>query len=466
VEFVHTNGINLRTGKPLFHRVPFDEFLAVFRNRLPFPREDDERRRATISALGTTRSIFAARTPNYNDPGEVGYGVIYSPSRAGLIDGALAPLLALRKVKPEHRLAFDFDKVRIDGLSDWMDEQITFRDGPYYWLLVGGPEELPFDLQWMLDAGKATGRIEFDTDDEYAGYAERVARAEQELAGASGPPPVFFWATRHDDTTRLSSWYMCDPLVKKLKADGLAVTYRDAADATVDAFWDEARTWGPRGGLVYTASHGGALPKGDPEQATLQGALVAMDGTVSGTTVDAEASVFPGSVVFNFACYSGGTPRHSDFNHWIPEYNLGEFIPDVPFVAHLHRRMLAHARGPLAAAGHVEPAWVHSFANPANPDEVIRDAALDTEWGERMQPFKTFVNRIVKGYTVGYAMEQFGFLYDQLGNDIARRINRYLRDNPTDAAAEQELRRMATRWISRNDYQNYVVLGDPAVRIG
>ncbi len=62
-------------------------------------------------------------------------------------------------------------------------------------------------------------------------------------------------------------------------------------------------------------------------------------------------------------------------------------------------------------------------------------------------------------------MELFGFLYDQLGNDIARRINRYLRDNPTGSVGEQELRRMATRWISRNDYQNYVVFGDPAARI-
>jgi hypothetical protein len=103
--------------------------------------------------------------------------------------------------------------------------------------------------------------------------------------------------------------------------------------------------------------------------------------------------------------------------------------------------------------------------NPDKPDEVVLDPALDAEWGERMQPFRTFADRIVKGYTVGYAMELFGFLYDQLGNDIARRINRYLRDNPAGTADEQELRKMATRWISRNDYQNYVVFGDPAVRI-
>ncbi|MDR7417548.1 MAG: hypothetical protein QN178_01400 [Armatimonadota bacterium] len=464
MEFISTNGIDLRTGRPVFHRVPFQEFLQVFHNRLPAPREDEERRRATTSALSTTRSIFAATT-NLNDPVAAGYGVVCAPGRVPLLDGALAPLLAWRQVKPEHRLVLDIAQVGIGGLSDWMDEHITFRDGPYYWLLVGGPAELPFDLQWMLDAGKAAGRIEFDDEAEYAAYAERVIRAEQVLAASHGAPPVFFWSTLHDDVTRLSNWYMCTPLVKRLESHGVNVTYREKADATVDAFWSAARAWGTRGGLVYTASHGGMLPNDDAEQPARQGALVAMDGTIEGQQVDRERSAFPHSVVFNFACYSGGTPSHSDFNHWVPEYHLGRYIPQTAFVSRLHRRWVAHPAGPLAAVGHVEPAWLHSFANPDNPDDVMFDAALDTEWGERIQPFRTFTDRLVRGYTVGYAMELFGFLYDQLGNDIARRINRYLRDNPGGAVNEQELRKMATRWISRNDYQNYVVFGDPAVRI-
>jgi hypothetical protein len=464
MEFMHTNGIDLRTGRPVFGRVPFEQFLQVFRDRLPYPREDDDRRRATVSALSTTRSIFAATT-NLNDPVEAGYGVICAPGRAPLLDGELAPLLVLRGVKPEHRLVFDLAQVGLGGLSDWMDDHITFRDGPYYWLLVGGPAELPFDLQWMLDAGKAAGRLEFDDAAGYGAYANRVVRAEQALAAAHGQPPVFFWSTLHDDVTRLSNWYMCTPLVKRLQSNGVAVVYREKADATVEAFWEAASAWGSRGGLVYTASHGGMLPQDDAEQAARQGALVAMDGTIEGRQVDQAASAFPDSVVFNFACYSGGTPSHSDFNHWVPAYNLSQYVPPTAFVSRLHRRLLAHRAGPLAAIGHVEPAWMHSFVNPDKPDEVVLDPALDAEWGERMQPFRTFADRIVKGYTVGYAMELFGFLYDQLGNDIARRINRYLRDNPAGTADEQELRKMATRWISRNDYQNYVVFGDPAVRI-
>jgi hypothetical protein len=258
---------------------------------------------------------------------------------------------------------------------------------------------------------------------------------------------------------------MCDPLVASLRSRGLAVTYAEAADATGAALWKTAEGWGQRGGLVYTASHGGAVPNDDPEQAQLQGCLMAQDDTVTGEQAAKAGGAFGQSVVFNFACYSGGTPSHSDFNHWVPQYRLDQYIPPAPFISHLHHRLLAHPSGPLVCVGHVEPAWVHSFANPANPDEAVRDPSLDAEWGERMQPFRTFVNRLLQGSTVGYAMEQFGFLYNELGNDLARRIDRFVRQGLDPTQVDQELRKMVTRWISRNDYQNYAVFGDPAVRI-
>jgi hypothetical protein len=259
---------------------------------------------------------------------------------------------------------------------------------------------------------------------------------------------------------------MCTPLAASLRKSNLAVEYAEAADATADAFWKKADAWGQRAGLVYTASHGGAVPKDDSEQTTLQGCLMAMDdGTITGDQAKQMKAAFPGSVIFNFACYSGGTPSHSDFSHWVPAFKLDDYIPATPFVSHLHRQLLAHPVGPLVCIGHVEPAWIHSFLNPANPDEVARDPALDAEWGERMQPFQTFVNRISQGYTVGYAMEMFGSLYSEYGNDLAGRIDRFMREAPDHAQIDQELRQMVTRWISRNDYQNYAVFGDPAVRI-
>jgi hypothetical protein len=466
MEVLFTNGVEFETGRPLLDGVPFDDFVAAFGQWVRGSREDEARRRATTTALAATRAARNPTVANPNDPLEVGYGVITSPQTARVLDGPLAPLLALRQVKPQHRLTFDWSQAGVAGLSDWIDEEITFRDRPYYWLLVGGPVELPFDLQWMLDAGKATGRIEFASDDDYAAYADRVVRAEETLPASAGPPPVFVWSPQHDKMTRLSNWYMCDPLVKQLQHEGLAVTYREETDATADAFWTAASGWSPRGGLVYTASHGAAVATSHPDQAALQGCLQDGDGQyITGADVGRVAAAFPNSVVFNFACYSGGTPSSSDFHHWVPQYRLDRYIPDQAFVSALHRHLLAHPRGPLVAIGHVEPAWAYGFTNPHDAHDVVRDPTLDAEWGDRMRPYRTFVDRITGGGTVGYAMEMFGDLYDALGNQIADGIDRLLRHSATGRDLARELRRMAIRWISRNDYQNYVVFGDPAVRI-
>lgn len=465
-EFIFANGVDAQTDRPLWDQIPFDDFLRSFRNRMSFPREEEEKRLASTGALATELGRFRAfASPNLSDPLAVGYGVITSPGGVALLDGPLAPLLRLRGVKPEQRLVFDYGQVNWWGVPGWVDQHFKYQDRPYYWLLVGDPAEIPFDLQWILDTGKATGRVAFETTDQYGAYVERIVTVETALRNPTQPPPAFFWAPQHDKVTRQSNWYMADPLVASLKVQGHAVTYREEGEATVDAFWTAAERWGARPGLVYTASHGQGVDRDDPNQIARQGSLRAMDGSIDGDSTAQARGAFPGCVLFNFACYSGGTPSHSDLNHWVPEYNLDVYIPQTAFVSSLHRRLLAHPRGPLACIGHVEPACIHSFLDPADPEKVVPDTALDVEWGERMRPFRTFVNRLMSGATVGYAMEEFGFLYNSLGNDLATGINRLIQMGVPPEHLEKEVRRLATTWISRNDYQNYVVFGDPAARI-
>ena len=55
---------------------------------------------------------------------------------------------------------------------------------PYYVMLVGSPEQIPFEFQYLLGVEYAVGRLSFDDATDYARYANSTIAYE---SGASVP---------------------------------------------------------------------------------------------------------------------------------------------------------------------------------------------------------------------------------------------------------------------------------------
>jgi hypothetical protein len=121
-------------------------------------------------------------------------------------------------------------------------------------------------------------------------------------------------------------------------------------------------------------------------------------------------------------------------------------IADSPFVAALPQGLLAHpGGGALAVIGQVERAWGYS----------IRPAGL----GPRLLPFRNLIGRILRGDPVGRATKDFS---DRYAAATMRLLNLQGGTNHGVSLGDAE---MTALWVERNDAQNYVLLGDPAVRL-
>lgn len=392
--------------------------------------------------------------------GEAGWAVVFNRNEDPAVRSALEPLI-------EHRRRFirDDEKVKVLEYVDGESRaQFLARYGvgagsvlptkvPYYLLLVGGPERIPFAVSQQLDVEYAVGCLQFDTPDEYRRYAESVIAYEAASAPPHGKRATFF-ATRHamDGATRLSADYLVKPLVDSL--GGVFATRSFWGDAACKAaLLESMRGGGARPALLFTASHGVGWPSGHELQLPAQGALLCQDWPpftpvqpehyFAAADVPADADVH-GLVAFFFACYGAGTPSHDQYAHRKGEPPAP--IAPRPFVAAMPRALLAHPRGgALACIGHVERAWGYSFVTP--------------NAGAQLLPFQNALLRIAGGEPVGHAMKDFNEKFAALSTSLSSMLEQ------ASFGGYVSERELTAAWVERNDAGGYLVLGDPAVSL-
>jgi hypothetical protein len=328
---------------------------------------------------------------------------------------------------------------------------------PYYLLIVGDPEAIPYRFQNQLDVQYAVGRIHFDTLDEYAAYARSVVQAE--TSGLALPKQATFFGVRtpDDQATMLSADHMIKPLSANVGAQsGWQINTLLEAQATKANLADLINS-GQTPTLLYTASHGMGFPNGDSRQLPHQGALLCQDWPgpgkwkqpiptdfyFSADDVSSDAHLL-GSMAFFFACYGAGTPHWDEFAQQASQQRA-EIAPRA-FLAQLPRRLLSHPKGGmLAVVGHVERAWGYSF---------MWDRA-----GEQLTTFESALLSLLADKPIGHALEYFNDRYAEISSDLTVMIEDLNFGGKVDEVA------LAGMWTANNDARAYVIIGDPAVRL-
>jgi hypothetical protein len=465
------NGINALTGEYLVPPMTAAEAAGRARGTPP-PTEQVSWLRRLVQRL-SGRFFGLPMDVDPTDLAQAGWAVVFTPDTPPAVRQALQPLLDLRgrQAPPDRHKVLEYQpgETRETWLGKYgahgADVQPTRV--PYYLLLVGGPEVIPFEFQFLLDIDYAAGRLAFDRPEDYDRYAQAVVAYETAAAVPNGKE-VVYWGTRHDGD--LATQLSADALVRPL-SEGLPAAGGDPAQPAIAGkmkfrsrcFLGEGATRAnllevlhsrqqPTPAMLFTASHGmGGWPKGDTRQRAASGALLCQDWPGFGrikpdhylTAGDVEADArLAGLVAFVFACYGAGTPRYDPF---LRDRAGGAVeIAEAPFVAVLAQRLLAG--GSLAVIGHIERAWGYSI----QPQGV----------GPQLQPFRNLIGRVLAGEPIGHTTVDFSQRYATYSTELLGKLDPSLpaARQPTDAE-------LAWDWIERNDAQNYIVLGDPAVRL-
>jgi DNA/RNA endonuclease G (NUC1) len=426
-------------------------------------------------ALRVPGSIGPAAGVDPKDLASSGWGVVFPHEVPAGVKEALQELLAHRKTqaaRERERLYKEYTGANGVRSTDTKQSFLT-RNGvplgsadperlPYYLLLVGSPEAIPYGFQYNLDVDYAVGRLWFETLDgkpdldAFARYARSVVEAEKgQLALARR---AAFVGVQNDDdaATGLSAVELVRPLTAKLAEDRPTWEYgtfvkEGARKADLVSLLN-----GPDvPALLFTAGHGMGFPNGDRRQVPHQGALLCQDW--SGPIRWGQKPIPPdhylaaddisdgarllGLLAFHFASYAAGTPAPEDFPHL---KLLGRGDVSRPFVARLPQRLLSHPKGgALAVVGHAERAWSYSFPGRPSLGRAFLGALLG----------------LLDGFPVGYAMENFGSLYAALSNELVSEVQDIKYGKTPDDLA------LAALWTSTNDARSCSLLGDPAVRL-
>ncbi len=335
---------------------------------------------------------------------------------------------------------------------------------PRYLLLLGDLDQLPLEVQQVLSTDAFVGRLAFPSEEGYQAYVAKVLRWEGEASREERTRMLFYTSWDGTEATSLGYEGLVARSVEACRQEQRLGSFPMAEilelgsqqPALLEQLLAQAAELGP--GVLFSLSHG-AAGSGE-ERRERQGALILpKGGALLGKDI-ASRPFLPGGVWFFFACFSAGTPARSSYTHWLRQLHatdpaaareLSSVLPERerPFIAALPQAVLANPEGPLAVMGHVDLAWSYSYRDHGRPTPsrffgVLKTLAEGGRAGVALNSLQRFVNEASVELTLLYNQEQPGASGSQPPKDPIR---------------------LAELWMVRQDLSNYILLGDPAVRL-
>jgi hypothetical protein len=439
-------------------------------------REDEHLKDMKAVAEGRKAHFGISGRVDYKKLNETGWGVIFAGEPEAWLLEALKPLLEWRKelAGPLYRecrgakgyMTDDTKQSFLARNNAATSGLVRPSEMPYYLMIVGDPETIPYEFQYQLDVQYGVGRLSFDKPEEYAQYAASVVAAEQKKIVLPRRAVFFGPESPGDGSTIKSSQFLLAPLKEFAHKDqaGKWEVERIAPAESTKVKLGRLMGGEETPAFLFTASHGLGRRYVKPEQVKDQGALICQEWT-RGTTLPMDAYAFgagdlgadvnpAGMIAMLFACYGAGTPKYNEFyakdqkDAKTPEdkakFAEANQLAEKAFVAALPKRLLSHPKGSaLAVIGHVERAWTTSFLGGGVP---------------RTATYEEVIQKLLDGFPVGYATEGINGRYAELSSDLLGMLSKLkIMARPTVE--------LVNDWLETFDTRNHSVIGDPAVKL-
>jgi hypothetical protein len=452
-------------------------------------------RAARAQEAGHLATDYSVNDPN--DLSQTGWCVLFAnDTQAAAEKEQLMPLLNLREKQvqdPSGRLFQIFEGDRGVKLNQTGENWAMYRGVsltapvspakgvPYYVLIVGGPERISFEFQHLLKMQWVVGRLAFDDIADYGRYAQAIVEYESKDFQPFQRKNAAIWVTRNGDAaTAMLSGTICPEFTDKDNWLGSqsgftldAFTHDNPADkqATKEQLKNIMRGDIENGppAVFFTGSHGADFSASDEATQRQRVGSLYTQTWLYGTAPPGENDLFSatdipddaqlqGSMAFLFACYGGGCPANDTY--FLNDDGSPRPIAPSPMVARLPQALLS--RGVLAIIAHVDMAWAFGFQNTSGTAQV--------------QALRTPLELLMQGKRAGFAADSLSLMWSTLSANLGIQFGTFALSAAAAAlgagaaASVSQLNTrdatdLAYRTIARDDARNYIVLGDPAVKL-